>query len=226
MDETLKNWSIFLIIATAIIVGIYYIFRNSAIGQLFGDIFGILDSGAAAMNEKLSECERDGFFSTKCGIGIGLILAGIGAMFFGLGKWLLGPAGDTKAGELWRSIKGRGVTTSDLIDIKTSIDTKVAEYRANSPDKWSDVENIDGGPELFTKLLSIKETHAATIKDLNSNNPGDAVKIAQAEAEYAKKFNTAKSDWVYDDEDNDNDDPEREKDADDIGELVDNIPFS
>jgi len=223
MEGSITSWTIFLVVVTALIVGIYYIFKNSAIGQLFGDIFGFLASAAAAMDDKLKECEDAGFFSIKCGVGIWAIVAGIGAVLFGIGKWLLGPAGDTKAGELWRSVKGTGVTTNDLVEIKANVDTLAEEWKADpkNSQKVKLIDDYPGGEELFRRSIAINEIHREITKNLNANDPTDAKLIELANAARDNDLNKAKATFRSSQTD-DNDPPEQDTDdiADYGGEVI------
>jgi hypothetical protein len=177
MNDSIRNWTIFLVVVSVLIVGMYYIFKNSAIGQLFSDVFGLLDSGAAAMDDKIKECEDAGFFSIKCGIGILGIVAGIGFVLFGVVKFLAGPAGDTKMGELWRSAKGTSVTTADLNEIKAAVDVKVTDYSTNknTEDKWDDL--TPEGQELFRKVATLYETHVQATSGLGNDPASQSKKV-------------------------------------------------
>lgn len=216
-NKTLISWSIFLTISAIFVVAGYFIFKNSPIGNLFGDIFGILDSAAAAMDAKFKECSDDGFFSIKCGLGIAAIIAGIlAALLIGV-KWLLGPAGDTKAGELWRSIKGKGVTSQDIQTLNDRVEAEIASIQEKNPSEWSDIQDLPGGELLAGRLIAAKETYKETIKDLKPNDPTYQAKLQTAQDNLSTAKDSAKSRFI---ENSDEDQSDAEKQFDDIDSFI------
>jgi hypothetical protein len=216
-NKTLISWSIFLTISAILVVGGYFIFKNSAIGKLFGDIFGILDAAAAAMDAKFKECEDSGFFSIKCGLGIAAIIAGIlAALLIGI-KWLLGPAGDTKAGELWRSIKGKGVTSQDIQTLNDRVEAEIASIQEKNPSEWKDIQDVPGGELLAGRLIAAKETYKETIKDLKPNDPTYQAKLQTAQDNLSTAKASAKSNFV---ENSDEDSDTAEQQFDDINSFI------
>lgn len=216
-NKTLISWSIFLTIIGILVVGGYFIFRNSSIGKLFGDIFGILDAGAGALDQKLKECEDDGFFSIKCGVGIAAIVAAVLAILFAGVKWLLGPAGDTKAGELWRSIKGKGVTSQDIQNLNDRVEAEVESIQEKNPSEWKDIQDVPGGELLAGRLIAAKETYKETIKDLKPNDPTYQAKLQTAQDNLSTAKETAKSRFV---ENSDEDSDTVEQQFDDINSFI------
>lgn len=223
--ESIINWTIFISVCAIIAVGIYYIFRNSAIGNLFNDIFSVFDRGIAAMNEQLEKCQDAGFFSTSCGIGIFLIVAGIGYLFFLVGRYMLGTPTETRAGQLWESIKGRKVSVEDMKDIKATVETLQREWERDpkNAQKVKDIEKFEGGQEFFERSIAIHETHRETIKDLDPNNQADQSKRTLSEQVRDENLKNARRKFEYPDDDDNEPSREKTQNADDIENYAEDV---
>jgi len=224
MEGSIVNWTVFIGVSAIVVVGIYYIFKNSAIGNLFSDIFSVLDRGVAAMNEQLEKCQDAGFFSTSCGIGIFFIVAGIGYLFFVVGRFMLGTPTETRAGQLWESIKGRRVTVEDMKDIKATVETLQKEWELDpkNSQKIQDIKKFEGGQEFFERSIAIHETHRRTVQDLDPNNPTDQSKRALADKVRDEQLSRQKRIFEYGEDDNDPS-PEKTQNAEDIENYAKDI---
>uniref|UniRef100_A0A6C0JRD1 Uncharacterized protein n=1 Tax=viral metagenome TaxID=1070528 RepID=A0A6C0JRD1_9ZZZZ len=86
MDDSTKYLLdiIFLVVLVGLIIGAYYVFKNSIAGKVFGDVFGDIDGFLGWAGAQAKACVNDGVTSSGCTVGPWAIGAGILYAIFSL----------------------------------------------------------------------------------------------------------------------------------------------
>ena len=188
----------------ALLVGVYYLMKNSPLGKALSDILGGAGAVAAAVGQQFKTCGNVGFFNVKkgCYIGIGAVIYGVLSVFASVMSYL--------------TSRNNGKTIVD----KTA--TELNKSKAEVVDNVLDKSNID---EIGDSNASDSVQQAAYEKLINKVATEDRLnavdKQGKSEEEITAEKETMKQDLIDANIQTDNSNDLNPKESDDSQDLAD-----
>jgi hypothetical protein len=177
--QELLNWK-FPIIIAAVVIYVIWQLGSSTLSNLFNaisDVFGAGAAVASAAADQLKKCTDNGFFSSGCFIGIGIVVyAVLQIAALGYGVYKTFKSGKTE------------ITLSE----KTSIESQKSE--ADLAKEFSDSVDVDKVSEALKEKLGREPTDTEIVETLKrgankqlKNKADEAVKKSQNSPENVKE---------------------------------------
>jgi hypothetical protein len=156
------------VITLGFVIGAYYVFRNSALGKLLGNILGDANGLLNWTQKQFEECSKNGLTSQKCSIGPFIIGALVIAGLFGLAK-LLGVLGIFKSDEAKKIEDARGgkeITTQEVQESLEEGRNRFEGLKAEGRKLPTDPKDR----EMAEQVLAIKDFKKKMAESIDSGN--------------------------------------------------------
>lgn len=158
---------LFLVVLVGLIIAAYFVFKNSTLGKVFGDVFGDLDGFLGWAGSQLSSCVNDGLTSKGCTIGpwmIGVII--LFALISILGALGIPEIFKSKLAKLAETSE----TTKDIVS-KKSVEDMVSEEMALQEKDPKRADMSDEAKIADIRLRVIKRIGDEIQKTVAGNDP-------------------------------------------------------